>query len=66
VIDWWNRQGAIRTKDVKRYQNIIKRYRKDMAYYRSHIKQLNNEYADARKTMTSEAFWLDYLGMNNG
>lgn len=63
VIDWVNRKGAIRTKDVKRYEQIMDRYKKDLRYYKYHIERLRKEYAAARGKLTSVAYWKQYLGM---
>lgn len=63
VIDWYNSKGAIRTKDVKRYERIIARYKKDLRYYKNHIERLRKEYAAARSTLTSVEYWKNYLGM---
>lgn len=63
VIDWYNSKGAIRTKDVKRYERIIARYKKDLRYYKNHIERLRKEYAAARATLTSVEYWKNYLGM---
>lgn len=64
ALDWYTRQGVIRTKDAKRYHAIRQRYLRDMRYYRTHSDRLRKEYADARDKLTSIAFWKDYLDMN--
>ena len=64
VIDWYNRKGAIRTKDVKRYAQIKARYAKDLRYYKANIERLRKEYAAARPTLTSVAYWKHYLKMD--
>lgn len=63
VIDWYNRKGAIRTKDTQRYHDIVKRYKRDLRYYKAHKSQIESEYAAARGKLTSVSFWKDYLGM---
>ena len=64
VLDWYNRKGIIRTKDVKRYQEIKKRYARDLKYYKANIKRLRQEYAAARKELTSVKYWKHYLKMD--
>ncbi|MFT8704633.1 glycosyltransferase [Bifidobacterium aquikefiricola] len=64
VIDWYNRVGAIRTKDVDRYQEIMKRYHRDLSHYKSRKKELQQQYSQARAHLTSESFWRDYLQMD--
>lgn len=36
AIDWATRKGVIRVKDAKRYKEVMKRYKRDMAYYKKH------------------------------
>lgn len=64
VLDWYNRKGAIRTKDVNRYAQIKKRYARDLKYYKANIERLRKEYADARAELTSVAYWKHYLKMD--
>lgn len=64
VLDWYNRKGAIRTKDVQRYQKIKKRYMRDLKYYKANINRLRKEYAAARVELTSVEYWKNYLKMD--
>ena len=64
VIDLYNRSGAIRVKDPKRFEAIMKRYRRDLRYYKRNIKRLRAEYAAARAELTSVKFWKHYLKMD--
>lgn len=57
VLDWYNRKGTIRTKDVQRYQKIKKRYMRDLKYYKANINRLRKEYAAARVELTSVEYW---------
>ncbi|MCI1833717.1 MAG: glycosyltransferase [Bifidobacterium tibiigranuli] len=63
VMDWYNRKGTIRTKDAKRYQQIEKRYQRDLKYYKANIERLKQEYVEARPTLTSADYWKHYLKM---
>ena len=63
VIDWYNRKGAIRTKDARQYEEIKKRYARDLKYYKANIERLRREYAAARATLTSMEYWKNYLGL---
>jgi galactofuranosylgalactofuranosylrhamnosyl-N-acetylglucosaminyl-diphospho-decaprenol beta-1,5/1,6-galactofuranosyltransferase len=63
IMDWYNRKGAIRAKDAKRYQQIEKRYKRDLKYYKANIDRLKQEYAEARQTLTSVDYWKHYLKM---
>lgn len=64
VLDWYNRKGTIRTKDVQRYQKIKKRYMRDLKYYKANINRLRKEYAAARVELTSVEYWKNYLKMD--
>ena len=64
VIDWYNRKGAIRTKDPNRYARIMKRYQRDLKYYKANINRLREEYAQAFPKLTSLQFWEHYLDLD--
>ncbi|MCH4852137.1 glycosyltransferase [Bifidobacterium pseudolongum] len=64
VIDWYNRKGAIRTKDSDRYQKIRKRYQRDLQYYKANIDRLRKEYHEAFPQLTSMKFWENYLDLD--
>lgn len=64
VLDWYNRKGTIRTRDVQRYQKIKKRYMRDLKYYKANINRLRKEYAAARAELTSVEYWKNYLKMD--
>lgn len=63
TVDIPNRRGAIRTRDQAKADELLKRYRKLRAYYRSHKTRLKRAYQGARPVMTSVAFWKKYLGI---
>ncbi|MEF2737912.1 MAG: glycosyltransferase [Bifidobacterium choerinum] len=64
AIDWATRKGVIRVKDVKRYQEVQKRYKRDLAYYKKHADRLSREYLAAAPRMESVEFWKAYLQMD--
>ena len=64
AIDWATRKGVIRVKDAKRYKEVMKRYKRDMAYYKKHADRLAAEYLAAGPQMQSMRFWKQYLGMD--
>ena len=64
VIDWYNKKGAIRVKDAKRYSEIAKRYHRDLKYYKKNIERLRQEYSAARAELTSVKYWKHYLNMD--
>ncbi|KAB8288608.1 galactofuranosyltransferase [Bifidobacterium ramosum] len=64
VIDWYNKKGAIRVKDPKRYAVIAKRYERDLKYYKKNIERLRKEYSAAREELTSVKYWKHYLDMD--
>lgn len=63
VIDWYNRTGAIREKDPKRYEEISRRYKEDLKTYKRTINDLRRAYSERREELTSVAFWKRYLKM---
>ena len=64
VIDWYNKKGAIRTKDAGQYEQIVKRYERDLRYYKHNIDRLRAEYSAARPELTSVKYWKHYLQMD--
>lgn len=63
VVDWCNRVGTIRVKDVSRYQELSKRFKADMKEFNSRRKELEQAYSASRKRITSMEFWKDYLDL---
>lgn len=63
VVDWYNKKGAVRHRDVARYKEIIKRYKQDLKLFKANTKRLHEEYAAARPEMTSVEYWKKYLGI---
>ena len=64
VINRFNGAGCIRTRDEKRFAELHKRLMSDLAYFSKHKDELVRAYRDAFSTMTSDAFWLNYLGVD--
>lgn len=48
---------------MKRYQEIKKRYARDLRYYKANIDRLRKEYSAAREELTSVKYWKQYLKM---
>lgn len=61
VIDWYNRQGAIRKKNPKEYKKILKRYKKDLKKYKQIKNDLLDSYKKNQSKLTSIEFWKEYL-----
>ena len=61
LIDWFNRKGCIRTKDKERFNQISKRYERDMYYFKTHLSHLKSIWAAAGMAFTTERFWNEYL-----
>ena len=64
IRDSFNGAGCIRTRDEKRFAELHKRLMSDLAYFSTHKDELVRAYRDAFSTMTSDAFWLNYLGVD--
>lgn len=63
VIDWYNRMGAIRTRDNNRYSVIKKRYKEDLKKYKQIKDDLSTRYSQSRETVTSLEYWKSYLNI---
>lgn len=63
VVDWYNKRGAIRSRDVKRYKAILRRLKADLKMYKRMKSDLLNQYAASRSVVTSMSFWDEYLGI---
>lgn len=64
VIDWYNKCGAIRKKDAKRFAQISERYKQDLKKFKSIEDELSRRYAASRENVTSIKFWKSYLGID--
>lgn len=63
AVDIFGKKASIRQKDVRRFNEIWSRYKKDVKYYKAHKEELKRAYVAARDKMTSVTFWKQYLGM---
>lgn len=61
LVDWFNQKGCIRVKDVKKYEEISKRYRTDLHYYKTHLDYLKRIWRTGGKNLTTPEFWEEYL-----
>lgn len=61
LIDWFNRRGCIRTKDRERFEQISKRYERDMRYFKAHAFRLKSVWASAEASFVTDRFWEGYL-----
>lgn len=64
AVDWYNRKGVIREKNIKEFKAIQSRYRRDMRYFKAHEKELHERYEASRARVTSLEFWKNYLDMD--
>lgn len=64
AIDTYNKKGVIRRRDSDKYDEVMRRYKKDLKYYHAHEDEIKQSYADAREYLTSVPFWKEYLGIN--
>lgn len=65
AVDWYNKKGTIRTRDISRYNTIIKRLKKDLASYHANKKKIDAQYGNSREKVTSLDFWEKYLGIES-
>ena len=61
LIDWFNQKGCIRTKDRERFDQISRRFERDMRYFKTHLFHLKSIWASAGTAFTTERFWEGYL-----
>ncbi|MDO4538604.1 MAG: glycosyltransferase, partial [Coriobacteriales bacterium] len=64
AIDAPTRRGIVRHPDSERFNAIMNRYKEDLKLYKEKREQLLIDYTAAHSTMTSVAFWKDYLGIS--
>ncbi|MCQ2751593.1 MAG: glycosyltransferase [Coriobacteriales bacterium] len=63
AVDIDNKLAIIRNKDKAQFREIVKRLAKDLKYFQQNKKQLQQDYMNAQKELTSVKFWKDYLGI---
>lgn len=61
LVDWFNQKGCIRIKNVKKYEEISKRYKRDLHYYKTHMDYLKQIWRTGGKKLTTPEFWEQYL-----
>ena len=61
LVDWFNQKGCIRVKDKERFEQISRRYARDMRYFKTHTAHLRSIWSSAGTTFTTSAFWESYL-----
>lgn len=61
MVDWFNQKGCIRVKDIKKYEEISKRYKTDLHYYKTHLDYLKRIWRTGGKELTTPEFWEQYL-----
>jgi GT2 family glycosyltransferase len=55
---------AIRRMDPARYKSLKKRFKQLEKEYKQNKERLEKEYHEAKPYLTSEEFWVKYLGLN--
>lgn len=64
VVNPYAQTGCIRTVNKKRYKELQKRWKTAMNYYKKNHKQIEEQYRQESKYLTSEEFWKKYLGLD--
>lgn len=64
AIDAQNRKGVIRHKNKTKFNEVMRRYKADIAEYKKKRDDLDKAYKAAFKRMTTVEAWENYLGMN--
>ena len=63
AVNPYNETGIYRTKDKKKFHELMKRYKTAMRNYNKNKEIVAKKYSDAKKELTSESFWRKYLGI---
>ncbi len=63
VVNPHEMSGTYRVKDKKRFDELTKRFKKDLKEYDKNKDAIAAKYADAKKELTSEEFWKKYLSI---
>lgn len=61
LVDWFNQKGCIRVKDIKKYEAISKRYKRDLHYYKTHLDYLKRIWRTGGRKLTTPEFWEQYI-----
>ncbi|MBQ9068423.1 MAG: glycosyltransferase [Eggerthellaceae bacterium] len=61
VVNRLDTKGVWRTKDKKKFDYLIRRYKAITKDYEKRHKEVEARYAAARDWLTSQEFWLEYL-----
>ncbi len=59
-----NTQGVVLKKDLEKFRELEKRYKRAMKLYKKSGQQIRDEYAKKRAEITSEDYWCKYLGID--
>lgn len=63
VVNPGNLTGLIRERNPERFAEVVERRNRVFAKYEEMHEQVNEEYRKAYPTLTSIAFWKNYLGI---
>ena len=61
AVNPFDKTGAVRKIDKKRFRELIARYKKADHYCKQHRKEIEAAYRKERPFLTSERFWREYL-----
>lgn len=59
-----DRTGVLRKKDKKRFEELHRRYKKDLKYYERNHEKIRNAFRETFPYMVSEKFWIKYLKLD--
>ena len=61
AVNPMQKTGCVKELDKEKFNELQKRYYRDMNYYKKNNEDIRKRYRHAQKTLTSEAFWRKYL-----
>ena len=63
AVNPMQKTGCVKELDKEKFNELQKRYYRDMNYNKKNNEDIRKRYRHAQKTLTSEAFWRKYLGI---
>lgn len=64
AVDMISRSGHVRQMDKKKFSELLRRQKRDIRYYKKNNQQIEKEYRQSYKYITSEEFWRKYLKLD--
>ena len=63
AVNAFDHTAHLRVRDKERFEELVARHDRVMDYYNTHKEEIEQQYAEAGKTLKTETFWRKYLNM---